>query len=187
MATINEHIDGAVKDFEKAYTHLKSEFAKLQIGRASAALVEGILVDSYGSAQPMKSVANISIPDAKTINIQPWDRSMIAAIEKAIRDANVGLNPNNNGAMVILNIPPLTEERRKDLAKVVGKLAEEAKIGVRTARQAVHNKFKHMKDEGEITEDDLRLGEKKLQERVDEYNKKIEESAKQKEQDIMTV
>lgn len=180
-------IKETVKDFEKAFTHMKEEFAKLQIGRASAALVEGINVESYGSMQALKAVASISIPDAKTINIQPWDRGQLHSIEDAIRKADIGINPTNNGIMVILNVPPLTEERRSLLAKNVGKLSEEAKIAVRNSRQSLHNKFKSLKEAKEMTEDDQRLGEKLLQERVDEFNKMIEEAAKQKEQDIMTV
>lgn len=187
MDQLHQHVDVAVRDFEKAFAHMKEEFAKLQIGRASAALVEGINVESYGSTQPLRSVASVSIPDAKTINIQPWDRSQLHVIEDAIRKADIGINPNNNGVMVILNVPPLTEERRAMLAKTVGKLAEEAKIAIRNARQTVHSKFKRMREDKEMTEDEQHLGEKILQEKVDEYNKMVEEAAKQKEKDILTV
>ncbi|MBU2524724.1 ribosome recycling factor [Patescibacteria group bacterium] len=187
MDSISQLIDEGAKEFAKAHAHLLEEFAKLQIGRASAGLIEGIMIDSYGTKQPLKSVASISIPDAKTINIQPWDKSQLHAIEKAISEADIGIFPNNNGTTVILNVPPLTEERRKDLAKMVGKLSEEAKITIRNSRQNVHSKLKGMKDNKEITEDDLFRGEKLLQEKVDEINEKIDEAAKHKEHDIMTV
>lgn len=187
MDQLHQMVGEAVKDFQKAFTHLKEEFAKLQIGRASAALVEGVMVESYGSVQPLKSVASISVADARTLNVQPWDRSQLHKIEDAIRKADIGINPNNNGVMVILNIPPLTQERRAMLAKTVGKLSEEAKIAVRNSRQHLHGRFRQMKEAKEMTEDDQRLGEKLLQEKVDDYNKQIEEGAKQKEQDIMTV
>jgi len=178
-----QYIDQAHQEFEKAMTHLNAEYAKLQVGRANPAMVEGLLIDVYGSAQPLKSVATVTIPDPKTLQIQPWDKANIALVEKAIRESDLGLNPVNNGNAVMLNIPPLTEERRRDLVKIVKKLAEEAKISVRNVRQTAHTKFK----ENDVTEDDRYGAEKKLQDIVDEYNKKIDDAEKAKEEGVMTV
>ncbi|MBD3330023.1 ribosome recycling factor [Candidatus Peregrinibacteria bacterium] len=180
-------ITGAVNEFKKAIDHLKSEFARLQVGRASSLLVENIPVDVYGVSQPIKAIASISVPDPKTIQIQPWDKNNLAPIEKAIVGIGTGLNPVNDGVLVRISIPPLTEERRTELSKHVGKLSEEAKITVRQARQDAHNEIKDLKTRGEITEDDMHSGNKKLQERVDEANAEIDDLTKQKEQDVMTV
>lgn len=185
--TTDEAIKQAGMGFEKAIGHLKDEFSRLQIGRASAALVENIPVEAYGSHQPIKSVANISIPDPRSIMIQPWDKSMIVPIEKGILGVGIGLNPSNDGAVVRINIPPLTEERRAELAKHIRKLGEEAKITVRTARQDAHNVFKKLKADSEITEDDWHSADKKLQVEVDRANSQIEELVSGKEKDVMTV
>ncbi len=187
MAIEQEHIAKADQEFQKALAHLKGEFAKLQIGRASAALVEDIKVEAYGSMQPMKSLASISIPDPKTLQIQPWDRSILGAVERAIQAANLGLNPINDGHFIRVPMPPLTEERRKELGKVVHQMAEQAKITVRNSRGTAHGAFKTLEESKEITEDDRRLAEKHLQEKVDAANKEVEDLAKKKEQDIMTI
>lgn len=180
-------INPAKEAFLKAQARMKESFGKLQVGRASAGLVENVMVDMYGVQQPIKAVANISVPDATTLSIQPWDRSALAAIEKAIVTANLGLNPTNNGLAVILNMPPLTEERRAEVAKQVKTLAEDAKIAVRNARQDALNALKKMKDAKDIAEDEYFGSEKKLQEAVDEANKQVEEIAKEKENSIMTL
>ena len=180
-------IKTAQADFDKAVDHLKSEFSRLQMGRASAALVENIPVDLYGNTQPLKALAGISIPEPRSILIQPWDKSAIGPIEKGIVGIGIGLNPINDGKSVRINIPALTEERRKDLTKLVKKYTEDAKITVRNARQNAHNTFKKMKNDNELTEDDLRDADKALQAKVDEANKTLEETAAAKEKDIMTV
>lgn len=185
--TVEEAMSKAVADFQKAIGHLKDEYGRLQVGRASANLVENVPVDVYGASQPVKALANISIPDPRTIQIQPWDKSNLAPIEKAIVGIGTGLNPVNDGNVVRINIPPLTEERRKDLVKTVKKLAEEARISVRNGRQDAHNAFKRLKNENELTEDDVRMYEKRLQEKVDKANEDIAEVAKGKEDDVMTV
>jgi len=172
---------------KKVIEHLKTEFSHLQIGRASASLVEGVQVEVYGSHQPLKAVAHISVPDAKTIQIQPWDKGTLQAIEKGIQMANLGLTPSNDGIVIRINIPPLTEERRRDLTKVVHKLAEEARISVRHARQAVMDKIKGQEKAKEISEDISKGMEKKLQEKVDAINQDIEMLAKGKEADVMKV
>ncbi|MGL5831570.1 MAG: ribosome recycling factor [Candidatus Altimarinota bacterium] len=184
-------VEAVVKTLEenlkKAADHLKTEYAHLQIGRASSALVERVFVEAYGVMQPLKAIANISVPDAKTIQIQPWDRGTLQAIEKAIILAEIGLNPQNDGIVIRLNVPALTEERRRDLTKIVSKMAEETKITVRNVRQESMEQVKKMQKDSLITEDQLKHGEKKIQEVVDQINREIESSAKDKEQDIMKV
>lgn len=187
MATTQEYINTADAEFQKAIVHLKTEYSRLQTGRASPALVEDLRVEAYGGLQPLKSLASVSIPDPKTLQIQPWDRSLLGAVEKAIQSANLGLNPINDGRIIRVIMPPLTEERRKELGKVVHQMAENAKISVRNARGVAHGAFKTMEEAKEISEDERRLSEKHLQEKVDKVNKDVEEMAKQKEQDIMTI
>lgn len=185
--TSDQALNLASQEFEKAVNHLKEEFNRLQLGRANPSMVENVHVEIYGAVQPLKAVASISVPEPRTLVIAPWDRSSLAAIEKGIVGSGLGLNPVNDGIVVRINIPPLTEERRRDLTKVVKKLAEEARIGVRTARHDAHDILKDLESKSEITEDDLRGSVKKLQDKVDAMNVKIEELSKQKEQDIMTV
>lgn len=175
------------KEFDESLEHLKGDFGKLQIGRASAALVESILVEAYGTKQPIKAVASISIPDAKTIQIQPWDKGVLSAIEKAIQTSDINITPMNDGLAVRLNLPQLTEERRIELTKLVHKMAEEARITVRHHRQKALDKAKEMEKANELTEDQMKGFEKKLQEKVDHTNSLIEELAKTKEKDVMTV
>jgi ribosome recycling factor len=177
----------SAQEFEKTCAHLKEQFTRLQIGRASAALVENIPVEVYGTQQPIKAVANIAIPDPRTIQIQPWDRGNLSAIEKGIVGTGIGLNPMNDGVVIRIPIPPLTEERRTELTKHVKKLAEEAKITVRTQRQDIHNGIKKLKDDSKITEDEWHGLDEKLQGKVDIANKKIDEMAASKEKDVMTV
>lgn len=172
---------------QKAIDHLKQECGKLQIGRASVGLVDEIEVESYGSMMALKSVANISCPDAKTVKVEPWDKSLLAAIEKAIQEANVGINPQNMGEHLFLPVPPMTEDRRKDMVKVVHELAEKARISVRNARHDKLKNLKGQKDNQEISEDEQKNAEKEVQEVVDNANKEIETIAKGKEADILKV
>lgn len=177
----------AEQAFAGAAVHLQEEYSKLQIGRASSGLVESLMVEAYGTMQPVKAVASVSVPDGRTVQIQPWDRAMLGPIEKAVSNSDLDLNPTNNGVAVILSIPPLTEDRRKELVKVVNRLAEEAKISVRNARHDAMSAFKRMEGDGEITEDDRKHAEKKMQEAVDKVNTEIGELAKKKEESIMTI
>lgn len=185
--TTDQLINEAKAEFDKAITYLKSELAKLQTGRASSVLVEDIQVDAYGSVQPIKSLAQVTIPEARSIMIKPWDKSLLGEIEKAILGQNIGLNPNNNGESLIINLPALTEERRRDLVKVVHKYAEEARISIRQSRQHAHQKFKSMESNDEITEDDKTSAEKKLQVSVDKANGEVDEVSKKKEEEVMKV
>lgn len=180
-------LNTAKDEFAKSIDHLKAEYAKLQIGRASSALIEDVKVEAYGTQQPLKGCASISVPDPKTIQIQPWDKGILNQIEAAIQNAGLNLNPVNDGNFVRINIPPLTEERRAELSKHVHKLAEDARISVRTARQTAHETFKKLEQDKEISEDDMHHANKQLQDEVDKANKEIEELAKAKESDIMTV
>lgn len=182
-----DFIAQAEAEMKKVIDHLKTEYSHLQIGRASASLVEGVMVEAYGTNQSLKGLAHISVPDAKTIQIQPWDKSTLQAIEKGIMMANFGLNPSNDGIVIRINIPPLTEERRRELTKVVNKLAEDARISIRHARQAVMDKIKGQEKAKEISEDIGKGMEKKLQDKVDAINKEIEMLAKGKEADVMKV
>jgi len=184
---MEEVLHTAQTDLTKVFEHLKSEYSRLQVGRASAALVDALMVDAYGSKQPLKAVASISVPDARTVQIQPWDKSQLAAIEKAIQQSDLNLNPVNDGVFVRLTLPPLTEERRKDLSKVVHRLAEESRISVRNVRQKAHDKVKEMEKNKELTEDQVKSFQKKLQDKVDATNLEIEKMSKSKENDIMTV
>lgn len=167
---------------KKAFDHLHHEFAKLQTGRANASLVETIAVEAYGQRMEMKSVASISVQDARSMVIQPWDKSVLADIEKAIQAANIGINPVNDGVVIRLNFPPMTEERRKQITKIVSQLAEAAKISVRQDRQKANDAIKAIADENEKE----RLT-KELQKMVDDANKKIEDAAKKKEQEVLTI
>lgn len=172
---------------ENALSHLQKEFAALQIGRASAVLVEDVEVESYGSMMPLKSVANISCPDPKTIKIEPWDKAIMASIEQGLQAANLGINPQNMGEHLFLPIPPMTEDRRKQLVKFVHELAEKTKISIRNVRHDELKSIKALKEEGELSEDEQKRLEKKVQEQVDQANQGVDERAKQKEKDILTV
>lgn len=170
------------KEAEKILHFLHTEFSKLQTGRANAALVDHIEVEAYGQRQPLKSIAGITVPDAKSILVQPWDRSILQNVEKALQQSNLGINPVNDGVSLRINLPPMTEERREQLTKIAHKLAEEAKISVRKARQDVHDSVKQEKDE-----DVKETLQKELQKHVDEANGKISEAVKKKEEEVMTV
>ena len=172
---------------EKALHHLDIEFSKLQLGRANPALVEDIMVEQYGSLQPLKNVASVSTLDSQTLSINPWDKTIIHAIAKAINDAGVGLNPQTMADSIMIKIPPLTEERRKEIWKVAKRLAEEAKVSVRNARWESLKTIKKAEDNKEISEDQKKDYENDMQKIIDEANKKIEEKYKHKEADIMKV
>lgn len=180
-------IQKSKQDFTKTLEHLGVEFNKLQVGRASSGMVDTLMVESYGVMQPIKNIASVSIPDARTLQIQPWDRAMLSGIEKAIRDSELNLNPSNNGLAIILNIPPLTEERRRDLVKVLGRMAEEARIAIRNIRHEAMTAFKKMEHDEEMSEDERKGAENAIQVEVDTVNKQIDELAKKKEEAIMTL
>lgn len=175
------------KDFQKSIEYFKNELSKLQTGRAQTALFEDIKVESYGASQPVKNVAQLTVQDAKTIVIKPWDKSMLSVIANAILNEGLGLNPNNNGEILIITLPDLTEERRKELVKLIGKMSEEAKIGVRQSRQHALKTLKNQKNDEEITEDELKRYESQIQDEIDSVNKQIDSISKDKEQELMKV
>jgi ribosome recycling factor len=166
---------------------LKSDFSGVRTGRASTALIEDIRVDSYGSVMPMKQVANIGTSDARTIEIRPWDVSQIGAIEKAILKSDIGLTPVNDGKIIRLSVPPLTEERRKELIKFVSKMSEEFRVAIRNERRHILEQLKKAEKDKKLTEDERKKGEAELQKLTDMYIKKIDESLAQKEKEIMIV
>jgi ribosome recycling factor len=180
-------IEQKKKDLNETLDFLKKELAKLRTGVASPSMVENILVDYYGAKTPLKHAANINVPEPRLITISPWDKGTIAAIEGAIRQADLGLNPASDGQVVRIPIPPLTEERRKDLVKVLNQKAEEARISIRAAREDVGKEIQRLEKEGQISEDDKFKGKDKLQETVDEYNKKVEDIREKKEKEILTI
>lgn len=177
-------LDSAKQEMEAAIKHLEHAFLKIRAGRASTAMVQDVMVEYYGSPTPLNQVANVSIPDAMTIAIQPWDRSAIKDIEKGIIVANLGFAPSNNGDTIILNVPPLTEERRKELAKQAKAESEQTKVTVRNARQEAMKDLKKL--EG-ISEDIIKDIEGAVQQLTDKYISKIEEHLKHKEVDIMKI
>lgn len=183
-----EIIKQAEGDLQKSYEFLQKEFSSLHTGRADIRLVEDIEIDAYGAKQPLKHVAGISVADAQSLVISPWDKGMLAPIEKAIENnPKLSFSVKNDGVVIRLFVPTLTGERRKEIVKVVHSLAEKAKIGIRNIRHELHNTLKTKKDGKEISEDDFFRTEKELQEKVDAANKKIDELAKHKEGEILTV
>ena len=173
------------KKMQKALDKLAKDFNKLRTGRASTSLVEDIVIDYYNTPTPLKQLASISIPDSRTIAIQPWDRNAISDVEKGIMKSDLGLNPINDGKTIRINIPPLTEERRKELVKVAKKYTEEAKIAIRNIRREGNDTLKKMKNNKEITEDDMYSGQEEIQKLTDKYVEKAEELFKEKEKEIM--
>lgn len=184
---VKELIDGKKGDFENAVTHFAEEAAKLRTGRANPALVEHIMVDYYGTKTPLMQIASISIPEARQILIQPWDKGAMQPIETAIRESDLGLNPGNDGQNIRVVLPALNEERRRDLVKTLGARAEDARIAIRTVREDIWKEIQDMEKEGVIGEDDKFQGKDTLQKVVDEYNAKIESLKEKKEEEIMTV
>ncbi len=176
-------IDGTKEAMGDALKHLEKELVNIRAGKASPAMLGSVMVDYYGSQTPLSQIANVNTPDGMTIIIQPWEKGMIPEIERGIHLANIGFNPMNNGESVIINVPPLTEERRKELAKQAKSAAEEAKIGVRNDRKNANNDVKNL----DISEDLKKSLESDIQDMTDMHIKKIDEIFAKKEKEIMTV
>ena len=176
-------IDTAKEAMENAIKHLEKQLVNIRAGKASPAMLGSVMVDYYGSQTPLNQVANVNTPDGRTISVQPWEKSMLQEIERGIMIANLGFNPMNNGETIIINVPPLTEERRKELAKQVKSEAEDAKIGVRNARKDAMNDIKKT----DVSEDVQKNSEIDIQELTDSYVKKIDQILDVKENEIMTV
>jgi ribosome recycling factor len=184
---MNEEIDFILEttkeNMEAALTHLEKEFIKIRAGRANPSMLSSVMVEYYGSMTPLSQVSNINTPDARTLSVQPWEKSMLGEIETAIMNANLGFNPMNNGETVIINVPPLTEERRKQLVKQAKGEAEDAKVGVRSARQEANKEIKQL----DASEDLVSNAEIDVQELTDAYIKKIDALLEAKEAEIMKV
>jgi len=184
---LKEIIRQSQEKMKKAVEATDRDLKSLRTGRASTALVENVTAEAYGTATPLKGLATISIPDARTIQIQPWDRNLLGAIEKAILAANIGLTPNNDGRVIRLNIPPLTEERRKELVKVAHKMAEEGRVAVRNIRRHTNEEIKATEKRHEISEDDRKKTQETVQKQTDEFIAEIDKHLAAKEKEIMEV
>lgn len=170
---IKKQLTDAKALMEKAIEHTDAEFLKIRAGKASPAMIEGVMVEYYGAATPITSVASITSPDARTLTVQPWEKSMLAPIERGIMEANLGFNPQNDGIVIRINVPPLTEERRRDLVKRVKAEAENGKITLRNIRKDANEKIKKLKGES-VSEDEIKVGEADVQKLVDAYIIKVD-------------
>ena len=185
MATTQAVHKDAETRMQGAIDTLGREFAGVRTGRASAALLEHIRVDYYNTLTPVSQVASLSVPDPRTLVIQPWDASLLAKIEKAIQKSDLGLTPANDGKVIRLSMPPLNEERRKQLAKAVGKLAEEGRVAVRNIRREAKDKLRALGKDKKISEDDEKRGETELQKLTDRFIQRVDELLRKKEQEIL--
>lgn len=180
---LNFIFESTEENMQKAIKHLEKQLLNIRAGKASPAMLGSVMVEYYGSKTPLNQVANVNTPDARTITIQPFERGTIPQIEKGIMAANLGFNPMNNGDSVIINVPPLTEERRKELAKQAKAEAEDAKIGIRNDRKVANNDIKKL----EVSEDENKIAEENIQEMTDRYIRKVDQIFENKEKEIMTI
>ena len=176
-------IDSMKEQMEKAISHLEDGLLKIRAGRANPTMLDGLFVDYYGIRTPLSQVSNINTPDARTLAIQPWEKTMLEPIQKAVLAANLGFNPTNNGTLIIINVPSLTEERRKDLVKKTKAEGENAKVSIRGARKDANEELKKTK----LPEDEKKSAEEKIQQTTDGYTVKVDKHLEQKEKEIMTV
>lgn len=172
---------------QKSVQNLVGEYASVRAGRANPMILDKVMVDYYGTPTAINQMAAVSVTEARTLLIQPWDQSAVKDIEKALLTADLGINPQSDGKTIRLTFPPLTEERRKELTKTVSRLAEEGKVAVRSIRRDAIDKLKAMKKDSEITEDDLKHGEKHTQDLTDKYCKEMDELAAKKEKEILEI
>ena len=184
---MNELIKNTEEKMRKSIDALEREYKSIRAGRANAAVLDRVMVDYYGVPTPVQQMAAVSVPEARTLLIAPWDKSTLKDIEKAILTSEIGINPQNDGTSIRLNFPPLTEERRKDIVKDIRKKGEDAKVAVRNQRRDALDKLKVLKKNNAITEDDESNGEKKIQNLTDKFCKEIDELASIKEKEIMEI
>ena len=184
---MDERIQKYEEKMKKTLASLESELVTIRAGRANPHILDKLAVDYYGAPTPLQQVANITVPEARMIQIQPWESSLIKGIEKAILTSDLGLNPSNDGKVIRLVFPELTEERRKELSKGISKQGEDAKVVIRNIRRDAMDKFKAMKKSGELTEDDLKAIEKETQDLTDKYCKQIDEMAAAKSKEILEI
>lgn len=182
---MKEQLKKTEERMNRRIDHLCTEYAEIRAGRANPAVLDKVKVDYYGAPTPVAQLAAVSVTEARTLTIQPWDTSILRAVEKAIQKSDIGINPQNDGKVIRLIFPPLTEDRRKEIVKDVQKIAEDSKVQVRNVRRDTIEKLKAMKKSGELTEDDLKLGEKKTQELTDKFIKKIESICASKQKEIL--
>ncbi len=184
-------IDGILSDAEegmtKAIERFKSELAKVRTGRANLSLLDNVKIDYYGTPTPLNQVASLNVADARLITIKPWEKPMLALIEKAIRSSDLGLNPVTDSELVRLPIPPLTQERRRDLAKVIKKMTEEARVAVRSGRRDANDMIKDAEKDKELSEDESKTGQKRIQDLTDKYVTVVDEIGSKKEAEILEV
>ena len=176
-------LDTAKEAMDKAISHLEKELKTIRAGKATPAMLSTVMVDYYGSQTPLAQVANVNTPDARTLSIQPWEKNMLQEIEKAIQLANLGFNPMNNGDVIMINVPPLTEERRRNLAKQAKAEAEDAKVGIRNARKEANNDIKKL----DVSDDMKKIAEDDVQKLTDSYVKTIDDKLAVKEKEILTI
>ncbi|MGW8122868.1 ribosome recycling factor [Roseivirga echinicomitans] len=186
MEELELYLDTAKEMMEKAIIHTKQELAKIRAGKAMPSMLDVIKVDYYGSLTPLNQIAAVNSPDARTLFVKPWEKSMTSAIEKAIMNSDLGLNPQNDGEQIIINIPQLTEERRRDLVRQSKAVTEDGKISVRSTRKETNDELKKLQKDG-LSEDIVKSGEDRVQELTNAFNKKLDDLLIQKEQEIMTV
>jgi ribosome recycling factor len=184
MEELELYLDDAQEKMTKAINHCAHELTKIRAGKANPSMLDGLQVSYYGAMSPLNQVSSVTAPDARTLFIKPWEKGMIHEIEKAIMNANLGLNPQNDGQQVIINIPMLTEERRKQLVKQVGQECEHGRVSVRSIRKETNEHLKKIKG---VSEDDVKNAEQKVQEMTDDHIGKIDSLMKKKEAEIMTV
>lgn len=183
---IKKQLDDARINMDKAIDHCDNEVAKIRAGKAMPSMLDGIMVEYYGNPTPLSQVGTVNTPDARTIVVQPWEKNLLHAIEKAIIDSNVGLNPQNDGSIIRMNVPPLTEERRRDLVKRVKEEAEKGRIAIRNIRKDANEKIKKLKSDG-VSEDEIKVGEGEVQKLTDGNIVRVDKISEAKEKDIMTV
>ncbi|MCB0503942.1 MAG: ribosome recycling factor [Cyclobacteriaceae bacterium] len=186
MEEIQMYLDEANEKMDNSVKHLVAELGKIRAGKAMPSMLDGITVEYYGSQTPLNQVASINTPDARTIMIKPWEKTIIHEIERAIINSDLGFNPQSDGENVIINVPALTEERRRDLVKQVKAEGENGKVSIRNARHEILHEIKALKDEG-VSEDEIKRGEEKVQQLTDKHTKKVDEIIAHKEGEIMTV
>ena len=187
MSDFNEIKNDAKNRMEKTLESLKADFGGLRAGRAHASLLDGIMVEAYGSMTPLSQVGTVSVPDARTLSISVWDRSLSKSVEKALRESDLGLNPASDGQLIRIPIPPLSEERRKELVKIAGKYTEQNKVAIRNIRRDALDEIKKLKKDNMISEDDEKRFENEIQKLTDDSIKKIDEAFTAKEKDILQV
>lgn len=186
MEELELYLDTAKEMMEKAVVHTKHELAKIRAGKAMPSMLDVIKVDYYGNMTPLNQVASVTSPDARTLFVKPWEKTMIQPIEKAILTSDLGLNPQNDGQQIIINIPQLTEERRRDLVKQAKGVIEDGKISIRSARKETNDELKQLQKDG-LSEDAVKVGEDRVQDLTNVFNKKMDDLFAQKEEEIMTV